>query len=101
MRFDIRCTVFVAALVLGLASAAFASPAPEAQDIPTCAPDFDLLAEEGAPQCKLELPDSGAVEPEWMAGYRGYCRCSCSSVKNCNTSADCGGSLCLKAISCC
>ena len=33
--------------------------------------------------------------------FRGYCRCSCSFTKNCNTSADCGGAACTSSISCC
>lgn len=32
---------------------------------------------------------------------RGFCACSCSSVPNCNTSADCGGNACSAFISCC
>ena len=34
-------------------------------------------------------------------GFRGYCRCGCSFVKDCNTSADCGGSPCLKGPTSC
>ncbi len=33
--------------------------------------------------------------------FRGYCQCSCSVVKDCNTSADCGGGACRPTISCC
>jgi hypothetical protein len=33
--------------------------------------------------------------------FRGFCVCSCSSIPNCNTSADCGGSACTRTISCC
>ena len=33
--------------------------------------------------------------------FHGYCRCGCSSVPNCNTSADCGGGACSATISCC
>ena len=33
--------------------------------------------------------------------FRGYCRCTCSSIPNCSTNADCGGSLCLKGPTCC
>ena len=33
--------------------------------------------------------------------FRGFCACSCSSVPNCNTSADCGGAACTHSISCC
>jgi hypothetical protein len=34
-------------------------------------------------------------------GFTGYCRCGCSFVKDCSTSADCGGSPCLKGPTCC
>jgi len=34
-------------------------------------------------------------------GFTGYCACGCSFVKDCNTSADCGGVGCLKAPTCC
>ena len=33
--------------------------------------------------------------------FRGYCRCGCSFIPDCNTSADCGGGICSKAPSCC
>lgn len=33
--------------------------------------------------------------------FRGFCACSCSSVPNCSTSADCGGNACSAFISCC
>jgi hypothetical protein len=33
--------------------------------------------------------------------FRGFCHCSCSFVRNCNTSADCGGAACIAAITCC
>ena len=41
-------------------------------------------------------PAAPAARPQ-----RGYCRCSCSSTPNCSTSADCGGSLCLRGPTCC
>ena len=44
------------------------------------------------------LPAASARPPH---GFTGYCRCGCSFVKDCNTSADCGGSLCLKGPTCC
>lgn len=34
-------------------------------------------------------------------GFTGFCRCDCSVVRDCNTSADCGGSPCLKGRTCC
>jgi hypothetical protein len=33
--------------------------------------------------------------------FHGFCKCSCTFVPDCNTSADCGGSPCLAAITCC
>ena len=98
-------------LVLGCAGAAFASPAPapaaapsesDTLNLPACAAGFDFAATgEEAPLCRVELPGSDSLDLEWMAGFRGYCRCSCSFVKNCNTSADCGGSACLGGVTCC
>jgi len=43
------------------------------------------------------LPAASARPPH----YTGYCACGCSFVKDCNTSADCGGSPCLGAPTCC
>jgi len=41
-------------------------------------------------------------EPDFLAaGFHGYCRCSCSFIKNCNTSADCGGGACIGGVTCC
>ena len=33
--------------------------------------------------------------------FHGFCRCGCSTIPDCNTSADCGGGVCSTAISCC
>ncbi len=33
--------------------------------------------------------------------FRGFCQCSCSSIPNCNTSAESGGGTCSAFISCC
>ena len=45
----------------------------------------------------------GAASPSRAESKRfhGYCRCGCSTVPNCDTSADCGGGACSAAISCC
>jgi hypothetical protein len=44
-------------------------------------------------------------QPEFMTTpttkFRGYCRCGCRFVKDCNTDADCGGGRCLAGVSCC
>ena len=47
----------------------------------------------GAPEV---APATPAAKPR-----RGFCRCSCSFVPNCSTSAECGGGLCLKGPTCC
>jgi hypothetical protein len=44
------------------------------------------------------LPAASAAKPQ---GFTGYCACGCSFVKDCNTSADCGGVGCLKGPTCC
>jgi len=44
------------------------------------------------------LPAASDPKPH---GFTGYCACGCSFVKDCNTSADCGGAGCLKAPTCC
>jgi hypothetical protein len=80
------------------------APAPAVQASSGCGPSLDLLAPDTeAAVCKTpDLQTAVPVEPEFMAqGFRGYCRCGCSVVKNCNTSADCGGSACLAGITCC
>src|SRR5215469_15281249 len=41
------------------------------------------------------------LAPRTKTGFHGFCACSCSSIPNCNTSADCGGSACTRTISCC
>ena len=33
--------------------------------------------------------------------FHGFCKCSCSFIPDCNTSADCGGAACIHAITCC
>jgi len=47
----------------------------------------------------ISLP---AAQPRPGAqGFHGFCRCGCSFVRDCNTSADCGGSPCLGGPTCC
>ena len=104
-------TILLSAAVLALAAAAPAfagqgpSPAPSLQAPAACPPAADLFAaKDQALVCKANDAVAVPVQPEFMAQtvkYRGYCRCSCSFVKNCNTSADCGGSACLAGITCC
>lgn len=95
-------------LAIAAAAPAFADPASAAAPAPAgqdsgCAPSLDLLAP-GAEAAVCKAPDVQTAlppQPEFMAGFRGYCRCSCSLVKNCTTSADCGGSACLGGVTCC
>lgn len=44
---------------------------------------------------------SNAPSLQAFRKFRGFCQCSCSSIPNCNTSADCGGGTCSAFISCC
>jgi hypothetical protein len=41
-----------------------------------------------------------ALDPKG-GGFHGFCACSCTHIPDCNTSADCGGAACLRAITCC
>jgi hypothetical protein len=66
-----------------------------------------------SPQATPAVPPT-AVLPEWLDldandglstvfkhKFHGFCRCGCSNIPDCNTDADCGGSTCSTAISCC
>lgn len=44
------------------------------------------------------LPAASDPKPH---GFTGFCACGCSFVRDCNTSADCGGGACLKGPTCC
>jgi hypothetical protein len=57
-----------------------------------------------------QSPAAESVPPAWLdfapqatatTAFHGFCRCSCSRIPNCNTSADCGGGACLGGITCC
>jgi hypothetical protein len=75
--------------------------------LPGCAASPDALADlaglsESAPVCKLDTASaSGRTSCVIGVNCHGYCRCSCSFRRDCNTSADCGGAPCDKFISCC
>lgn len=58
---------------------------------PTVAPPA-----ESSPVCSQSQAATLALD-----GFHGYCKCSCSAVPNCNTSADCGGGACTNTKSCC
>lgn len=98
-----RTILLTLAALLLVTAAAFAAPTPAAQG--GCAPSLDLLAP--ATQAVCKAPAASATvppQPEFMTSstvFHGFCRCSCTHIPDCNTSADCGGSACLKAITCC
>jgi hypothetical protein len=102
--------LFAAVLALAAAAPAFAgqepAPAPSLQAPAACPPAADLFAaKDQALVCKANDVAAVAAQPEFMSThtikYRGFCRCSCSFVRDCNTAADCGGSACLPGITCC
>jgi len=53
--------------------------------------------EAAGPVCPVAVD---VVQPS-SKPFHGHCKCSCSFVPDCNTSADCGGAPCLAAITCC
>jgi hypothetical protein len=92
----------LALFVLAVAAAA-AAPAPAAPQ-GACAPSLDVLMPSAQAVCKPAAPSTAPAQPEFMQSttvFHGFCRCSCTHIPDCNTSADCGGSACLKAITCC
>jgi hypothetical protein len=96
-------TILLTLAILALATAAFAAPAPAAPQ-GACAPSLDLLAPVAQTVCKPAALSTAPAQPEFMTSttkYHGYCRCSCTHIPDCNTSADCGGSACLGGITCC
>jgi hypothetical protein len=107
-----RTILLTLAALLLVTAAAFAAPAPTAAPQPAplaisqgaCPPSLDFLAPATAATCKPAAPSTAPAQPEFMASttaFHGFCRCSCTHIPDCNTSADCGGSACLKAITCC
>ncbi len=91
----------LALFVLAVAAVA-AAPAPAAPQ-GACAPSLNILTPGAQAVCKPAAP-STAPQPEFMQSttvFHGFCHCSCTHIPDCNTSADCGGSACLKAITCC
>jgi hypothetical protein len=107
-----RILLALAVLTLVAVAPALAAPAPAAVPQPTavaaqqaaCAPTLALLAPSTEAVCKTAAPSTTVPQPEFMTStvtYKGYCRCGCRFVKDCNTDADCGGSRCLGGVSCC
>jgi hypothetical protein len=99
-----RTILLTLALLVLATTAAFAAPVPAAPQ-GGCAPSLGLLAPSSPAVCKAPAaPSTAPAQPEFMTSstvFRGFCRCSCTHIPDCNTSADCGGSACLKAITCC
>ncbi len=95
--------LFLFAIALAFAAvqpAAAAEPASSGCGIDLAAvaqPLVETLASPALPQGETLAP----AAPDFLVTFTGYCRCSCSRIKNCRTSADCGGSPCLGGITCC
>jgi len=60
-----------------------------------------VIARAAAPERPAVAPAGMNQESPASRPLRGFCRCGCSFVPDCNTSADCGGGFCSKAPSCC
>jgi hypothetical protein len=84
-----------------------AEPAPLADTPETVAvADASCAEVESAAELFTPVDRSTAVQSDDMPAAsakprRGFCRCSCSFVPDCSTSADCGGAPCLKGPTCC
>lgn len=75
-----------------------------ALSVPTLSgsPAFPAKSIEGSPPTVATLDSVSLPGTATHARpFHGFCRCSCSSIPNCNTSADCGGAPCTHSISCC
>jgi len=55
------------------------------------------IGEAAGPVCPVAVD---SVQPS-SRPFHGHCKCSCSFIPDCNTSADCGGAPCLAGITCC
>jgi hypothetical protein len=55
------------------------------------------MGEAAGPVCPVAVD---SVQPS-SRPFHGHCKCSCSFIPDCNTSADCGGAPCLAGITCC
>jgi len=96
----------VVVLISALPATASQAP-PNAQPVTTagyattanCTPPIPFL-----PGDVATTPPAATPAPAWLehpTQFRGFCPCGCSPIRDCNTSADCGGLPCRPAISCC
>lgn len=98
------CRTILLTLALFVLAVAAASAAPAPAALQGCAPSLDILTPGTPAVCKPAAPSTAPAQPEFMASskpFRGYCACTCSFTRDCNTSADCGGSSCLPGPTCC
>jgi len=100
---NLTLALIAAALLSALPAAAASAPAQPAA--PSACPQPVPLFDFGAPQPNFTpAPKAWQNEPSPAAKpviYRGYCACECSTIKDCNTDADCSNNHCSLAISCC
>ena len=92
-------------LTLALIAAALLCALPAAAASPSACPQplFDFAAPQpnSTPALPAWLTDPSPATTPTTTPYRGYCACECSTIKDCNTDADCSNHHCSKAISCC
>lgn len=91
--------------LLSVLPAAAAPPTPPAAPATTaCSQPFTLF------DIVTPEPASTPTLPDWLDNptasstaviFHGYCACECSTIKDCNTNADCSNHRCSRAISCC
>jgi hypothetical protein len=103
---NLTLALIAAALLSALPAAAVSNPAqPASPPAASACPQPSTLFDLASPQ-----PNYTPAPPAWRNDpspastpvlYRGYCACECSTIKDCNTDADCSNHRCLKAISCC
>ena len=65
------------------------------------APPPDLFAASVPPTQCVASQMAAPLQPDFMVEFTGRCFCSCKMIRDCNTSADCGGWPCLSYFSCC
>jgi hypothetical protein len=99
--------LFLFAVVFAFVAAAQPAAAAEPSS-PACGFDVSALVAQAPVETLASpalLPNPGLApavpEPSFLTIYHGFCKCSCSHIRNCNTSADCGGGACIGGITCC